>query len=170
LLTVLGVVVLVVAVFALKHPHKTATAAATSTRTPSPTRSSTPGASHSPTGTPTGTPAVTSSASSTPAGHSASSSTHPIPLVVLNNTTVHGLAEQAKATFQAGGWTVTSTGNLTNDILSTCAYYDPDAPGAQAAAEQLQAQFPGIKRVKPKFAGLPAGPIVVVLTPDYPTG
>jgi len=62
---------------------------------------------------------------------------------------------------------VTSTGNLVNDIVSTCAYFDPADPGAEAAARALQAQFPTIKRVAPKFAQLPAGPIVVVLTRDY---
>ena len=62
---------------------------------------------------------------------------------------------------------MTSTGNLTNNIVSTCAYYDPATPGAQAAAQALQTQFPTIKRVVPKFAELPAGPVVVVLTSDY---
>ena len=60
----------------------------------------------------------------------------------------------------------------TNDILSTCAYYDPSVVGAQAAATALQAQFPAIKRVEPQFAELAAynSPIVVILTPDYPGG
>jgi hypothetical protein len=93
-----------------------------------------------------------------------------LPLVVLNNTNVQSLAQQAKATFEAGGWVVTSTGNLTNDIVSTCTYYDPAVSGAQAAATALQKQFPAIKRVRPKFAELPAGPIVVVLTSDYASG
>ena len=31
-------------------------------------------------------------------------------------------------------------------------------------------QFPTIKRVREKFAELPAGPLVVVLTPDYSAG
>jgi LytR cell envelope-related transcriptional attenuator len=90
-----------------------------------------------------------------------------MPLVVLNNTSTHGLAGQAELTFQNGGWTVTGIGNLQNDVVSTTAYYDPADPGAHAAAEALQVQFPRIKRVLPKFAELPAGPIVVVLTPDY---
>jgi len=90
-----------------------------------------------------------------------------VPLVVLNNTTTSGLAQQAAQRFEDGGWTVTSYGNYQNDILSTCAYYDPNVAGAQAAAEALQRQYPTIKRVKEKFDGLPAGPIVVVLTPDY---
>ncbi len=90
-----------------------------------------------------------------------------VPLVVLNNTTTAGLAKQAAQRFRAGGWTVTSSGNLTNNIISTCAYYDPATAGAKAAAKALQAQFPTIKRVEPKFTGLPSGPVVVVLTPDY---
>jgi len=31
----------------------------------------------------------------------------------------------------------------------------------------LQQQFPAIKRVKERFAELPPGPIVIVLTSDY---
>ena len=48
---------------------------------------------------------------------------------MLNNTKITGLATQAKAAFEAGGWTVTSTGNIVNNIISTCAYYDPSVPG-----------------------------------------
>jgi len=90
-----------------------------------------------------------------------------VPLVVLNNTTIHGLAADAAHRFEAGGWTVTRSGNLTNDILSTCAYYEQGDAQAKAAAEALQRQYPTIKRVEPKFPELPDGPVVVVLTPDY---
>ena len=90
-----------------------------------------------------------------------------LPLIVLNNTTTSGLAERAAHDFEAGGWTVTSYGNYTNNILSTCAYYDPDVAGAKAAATALRAQFPKIQRVLPKFSGLQAGPVIVILTPDY---
>lgn len=91
------------------------------------------------------------------------------PLVVLNNTTITGLAEQASERFEAGGWTVTKYDNYQNDILSTCAYYDPDDAGAKAAARALQRQFPTIKRVEPQFAELAVwhSPIVVILMPDY---
>jgi hypothetical protein len=90
-----------------------------------------------------------------------------LPVIVLNNTTITGLAQQAANTFQARGWTIQEVGNLQNDILSTCAYYDPAVPGAQASAKLLRQQFPTIKRVQPRFPELPVGPIVVVLTPDY---
>lgn len=144
------------AVFALRNPHGRTVEAGKATKSVavSSAPASTPASAHP------STPAPTSSASSTTAPGR-------LPLVVLNNTTTPGLAQQAKATFVAGGWTVASVGNLTNNIISTCAYYDPNYPGAQAAAAALQAQFPAIKRTAPKFAQLPAGPIVVVLTPDY---
>ena len=161
---VLGVAVLVVAIIALRHPQgHTARAGAP---TASPTRN-----------TITARPASSSAAPSTPAPSTPSSpstSASPsvpaggkVPLIVLNQTSTIGLAAKAGATFQAGGWTVSSVGSLRNDVISTTAYYDPTVAGAQAAAEALQVQFPAVKRVLPKFAELPAGPIVVVLTSDY---
>ena len=108
-----------------------------------------------------------SSHASSPAHSTPGAAAKRVPLIVLNNTAVHGLAQQAAQRFEGGGWTVTRYGNLTNDIISTCAYYDESDPAAKAAAEALQAQYPTIKRVEPKFAQLPSGPVVVVLTPDY---
>jgi hypothetical protein len=157
-LAVLGIAVAVVALVALRHPNgrqakpvslrttSTATSTVTATKTvPKP-----------PASTPHTTP-----------GSATSATSHPIPLVVLNSTSVQGLADTARQRFEAGGWKVTSADNITNDIISTCAYYDPTSPGAQQAAEQLQQQFPAIKRVKEKFPELPAGPVVIVLATDY---
>jgi hypothetical protein len=165
LLAVLGVVVLVIAIIALRQPnghqaalHTSAVADSSSTGSSAPAPSSTP---------------PTSPSSSSPAAPTSTTptvSTDPlkaIPLIVLNNTNKTGLADTAAGRFRAGGWTVTSTGNLVNTIASTVAYYDPSVANAQAAATALQAQFPAIKRVVAKFSGLPAGPIIVVLTSDY---
>jgi len=162
---VLGVVVLVIAIIALRQPnghqaalHTSAVADSSSTGSSAPAPSSTP---------------PTSPSSSSPAAPTSTTptvSTDPlkaIPLIVLNNTNKTGLADTAAGRFRAGGWTVTSTGNLVNTIASTVAYYDPSVANAQAAATALQAQFPAIKRVVAKFSGLPAGPIIVVLTSDY---
>jgi hypothetical protein len=87
--------------------------------------------------------------------------------VVVQNTGDPELASSAAQSFASGGWTVTETSTFDGDILSTAAYYDPAIPGAQAAAEELRAQFTEIVRVRPKFVGLPSGPIVVVVTNDY---
>ena len=154
-------VVLVVAVIALRHPGSRVATAGSLTH-PTTTSAARTSASSS-------AAATTSPRSTTPAAPTHTAPAR-LPLVVLNNTTTNGLATQAAAAFRAGGWTVTSIGNLSNDIISTCAYYDPSVSGAQASAEALRAQFPAIKRVVPKFDALPAGPIVVVLTSDYATG
>ena len=92
------------------------------------------------------------------------------PLIVLDNTGRPALARGATALFQRAGWTVTDTSTFDGDILSTAVYYDPATQGARAAAEALQLQFPAIQRVRPKFDGLPRGPLVVVLTYDYSQG
>lgn len=155
----------VIAVIALREPNGHVSSAGSALSTPH----GSPTAGHSsPHSTPKTSPPAThsSGASSSPAG---TSSLKSVPLVVLNNTTVTGLASQAADRFRAGGWTVTHFDNYQNDIISTCAYYDPSVPNAQAAAEALQAQFPTIKRIAPQFAELSTyrSPIVVILTPDY---
>ncbi len=160
---------LVVAIIALRSPRgphtkqaaasSAVTSSSTATRSPSPTRSAAPT-----TSTAASTSASRTPATATPTGVKA------VPLVVLNNTTTPGLASVAAQRFKAGGWTVSDTGNLTNDIASTCAYYEAGNTRAEAAAKALQVQFPTIKRVREKFSELPAGPLVVVLTPDYSAG
>jgi LytR cell envelope-related transcriptional attenuator len=155
-------------VIALHSPNGHGSHAAVGSPSVSSTPKSTPPPKSSARSTPTKPP--TTAARPTPRNSPKPTPTAPaakLPLVVLNNTTTTGLAQVARTRFEAGGWTVTSTGNLVNNIVSTCAYYDPTQAGALAAAQALQAQFPAIKRVVPKFAELPPGPIVVVLTSDY---
>jgi hypothetical protein len=167
LLAALGVVVLVIAIIALRQPNGRQAAL----HTGSPV-AGTPTASRSIAAT---TATRSSSVASSTAPASSSSNSAPpvvnpvkaIPLVVLNSTSRGGLAESAAQEFRTGGWTVSSTGNLVNNIISTCAYYDPSVPGAQSEATALMAQFSGIKRVEPKFTPMPAGAIVVVLTSDW---
>jgi LytR cell envelope-related transcriptional attenuator len=160
---VVGIAVLVIALFALRSPNGHGTHAAVG----NPSASSTAKRALAPTSSPKPTTSSTSADRPAPRPSSSPAPAAKLPLVVLNNTTTTGLAQVARTRFEAGGWTVTSTGNLVNNILSTCAYYDPAQAGALAAAQALQAQFPAIKRVVPKFAQLPPGPIVVVLTSDY---
>ena len=175
-------VVLVVAAVALHNPqHHGKTAGGTDKPGPEPTSSvPAPGTSasrHGSAGSGHTTAGHTSAGhTSTPPSSASSGSSADLigalPLVVLNDTEITGLAAGAAQRFENGGWTATY-GNLppdVSDILSTCAYFDPSVANAKAVARALQAQYPTIKRVKPKFEGLPAGPIVVVLTPDYSPG
>jgi LytR cell envelope-related transcriptional attenuator len=153
----LGLVVLVVAVLALREPegHVAAAGSAASNTSPrSPSNTET-----------TSEPAPTDSTEQSPGPADPKS----VPLIVLNNSFVQNLAQQASDQFEAGGWTVTRVDDLQNDIISTCAYFDPTDPAAKAAALALRRQFSGIERVRPKFPELPTGPVVVVLTADYST-
>jgi hypothetical protein len=195
-LAVLGVLVLALAIVALRNPtvsaRDTGTTDVGQTRVDSPppprhTKSMRHSAAPSHRASPSGSgssgssgassgatsqdssgPSASPSDSSSPT--SASEADKRVPLVIENNTSTSGLAAGAESRFEAAGWTVTSIGTLKNDIVSTCAYYDPTQPGAEHAAEALKAEFPDIKRVAPRFAELPAGPVVVVLTWDYQPG
>jgi LytR cell envelope-related transcriptional attenuator len=91
------------------------------------------------------------------------------PLTVLNNTTESGLADQAARQFRGGGWTVVKVGNFTGKIPNTTVYYDPGNDAELAAARALQAQYPAIQRVLPRYDGLPDSVhgVIVVLTPDW---
>jgi hypothetical protein len=169
-LAVLGVAVAVLAIVALGQPKghqasqaKNSVAVTSHAATTPPTNASSPATSVSASTTPSSKSSSSASSTASTAGTGVKS----VPLIVLNSTTQTGLAASAAKTFSSGGWTVTSSGNIVNNILSTCAYYDPSDPQNQVAAEALMAQFPAIKRVVAKFSGLPAGPIVVVLTSDY---
>lgn len=167
LVVCLGIAVLVVAFVALREPkgHVSGHRASSVSHRSS---SSAPG------GSSTAKSSTAPSRRSSSAPHvgdtKSSSSAKTVPLIVLNNTTVQGLAKRAAERFEGGGWTVTRFDNYQNDIVSTCAYYDPAVAGAEAAAQALRRQFPTIKRVKERFPELPSGPVVVVLTPDYSEG
>ena len=165
----LGAAVLVIAVLALRDPKSHVTAG--------PPSASTAAASASKTSVSSSSGSSKKSAGKSSAGDSSASSASvtatgvkSVPLVVLNNSETSGLAKRAANEFRDGGWTVSSTGNLSNNIVSTCAYYDPDVAGSKAAARALADQFPTIRRVKERFAELPSGPVVVVLTPGYSPG
>ena len=169
LLAGLGVVVLVVALIAIRHPNRNGSTPGSATRTVTlpPSSSTTAGSSsRAPS-----TSASSSTSSSAPASGASQALIGALPLVVLNATSTPNLASEAGDKFKIAGWTVTSVDeNYSNNIISTAAYYDPSVANAKAVAETLQHQFPTIKRVVPKFSPLVDGPIVVILTSDYSSG
>jgi hypothetical protein len=84
------------------------------------------------------------------------------PLLVLNNSRIHGLAVSGAATFRNGGWTVTGTGNYSGRLAQTTVFY---AAGYRAAAETLARRFPSVSAVQARPAGVPgSAPLTVVLT------
>ena len=166
-LLLVGVSVAVIAVLALHNPA-TQQAAASETRHGTGGSNSSAGspAGQAPAGSTASASASASASAGSAGGTNSAAGSGKLPLIVLNNTsdTPAGVAADR---FRQAGWTVTDISTFDGGILSTAAYYDPNVSGAEAAANELQQQFPAIHRVKPKFAGLPEGPIVVVLTNDY---
>jgi len=154
-----GVAAGIVAVFAARNPHgrqvngSASVSVTTVTMESGSTRFSTP----------------SSSSSSRPSSSSNSRPSRPqAAIYILNNTTQPNLGTTTAAKFRAKGWHVVGSENYSNDIISSAAYYDPSDPANLAAAQKLQADFPGIQRVVPRFPELPQYPIVVILNPDYP--
>jgi hypothetical protein len=131
-----------------------------------------PSPSLSPSPTPSPEPAELVSPGAVPT-HTAAPSPKPTrvvaPLFVANNTREVGKAHRAAAKFHNGGWPISGTGNYRARHLSeTTVYYTPGSATEKAAAESLHRQFPSVKGVAPRFAGLPGHGLVVVLTADFP--
>ena len=87
------------------------------------------------------------------------------PLTVLNSSRRTGLAARAADGFRAAGWPIAGTGNYRQRVPVTTVYF---APGQEAAARQLVAEFPAIQRVLPRPPDLPGTGLTVVVTREYP--
>ena len=89
-----------------------------------------------------------------------------VNVVVLNNSTVRGLASRAAVDVRGRGWTVVEVGNVTGTTPTTTVYYRP-GNAEEAAARLLGADLRA--RVEPRIDGLPgaADGIVLVVTSDY---
>lgn len=128
--------------------------------TPSPTPTPTPTPSPSVSPTPQRTvPAVEPSATASP-------QVAKLPVTVLNNSRRTGLAADAAGQLSRGGWQIRDVGNFTGRIAESTAYF---APGQESVARTLARQFPAIKRVLPRFRGLPGSGLTLVVTRDWPS-
>jgi hypothetical protein len=91
------------------------------------------------------------------------------PVTVLNNSTIHGLADRAAAAVQARGWQVAQVGNFAGRLAVTTVYFTPGNARQEAAARELAREFSQVTQVLPLYAGLPPTPagIVLVVTKDW---
>jgi hypothetical protein len=166
LLALAGIALLIVGVLALNGSDETPPGAApapTSTASQAPTGTGPPPVSPSPT---------TSAAATVPTATTGSPSPSPVarvPLTVLNNSTIAGLADRAAAAAERRGWRVAQVGNFAGRLPATTVYYTPGNVAEERAARQLAAEFPQIGQVLSRYAGLPPTPagIVLVVTRDW---
>ncbi len=148
-------------------PRPTATqSSATSPRPPSSTSTSiSPTASAPPTTSTTTTTAT--SPGQPPAGDGNGEQAKSVPLRVLNNSKIKGLAAEAKADFESDGWQVVEVGNYSaTNVPTTTAYYRPGT-AEEAAAKALASTF-GMEAA-PRIAGIAAMQpgVIVIVTNDY---
>ncbi len=106
-------------------------------QTPSttPTPSPTPSASATPSASPKPTPEPTPSKSPKPKPtKTATPVSRDTPVVVLNQTTITGLAAQVARSLEADGWQVVGVGNWRGNVPETTVYYLPGDVRAGPAA------------------------------------
>lgn len=171
-LVLAGIALVVIAVIALHHPKgaqspRASVAANATDPEDSPQPSGTTRAATTPKTTPT-TQATSSAARTSPSTTptATTETAHP-SVLVLNNTSDTATTQLAITRFKAKGWPAVDGGSFDGAILTPAVYYDPAVSGAEAAATELQREFPVIARVREKFSGLPSAPIIVILNGDY---
>ncbi|NUS43560.1 MAG: LytR C-terminal domain-containing protein [Mycobacteriaceae bacterium] len=87
---------------------------------------------------------------------------HAIPVRVLNNSLVAGLAANTATKLRTAGWTNVTSGNYAAGTIRTTTVYFGDNPREQAAAEAIASEL-GAHAV-PRFAGIAtAAPGVIVI-------
>jgi hypothetical protein len=80
-----------------------------------------------------------------------------VPVRVLNNSTITGLADRAAGDMRAKGWNVVEVGNYPNGVIPvSTVYFRPgtdEEPAADAVASELgirsQPRFDGIEQASP---------------------
>ena len=124
-----------------------------------------------PTETPTGTqtPAPSVGAESTPTPTLTPSPTptvEKVPVIVLNQTGISGLAAKFQKELEAAGWTVSGIDDFVGNVPATTVYFPPDM---RPAAKLLMREFPVVGRIRPAFSGISTTQLTVILGKDFPT-
>lgn len=85
-----------------------------------------------------------------------------LPVRVLNNGTVAGLAARTSGQLSASGWNIAETGNYSDSVVAkSTAYYS--TPQEQAAAQAIASELGIVAQPRfPEIADSPPGVIVIV--------
>ncbi|MEV0356550.1 LytR C-terminal domain-containing protein [Nocardia sp. NPDC050697] len=146
---------------------ETSTAAPTTTAATTPRATTTASAAASTTATVPETPSAvestTAAAPPPPPPPAAPSVNRAVPVRVLNNSLVAGLAGRTASELGANGWSNVATGNYAGGTLPKTTVFYGDSPAEQAAAEAIAAEIGAV--AEPRFAGISGsepGVIVIV--------
>jgi hypothetical protein len=106
---------------------------------------------------------TTASTASASAPATAGSVDKSVPVRVLNNSTVTGLAARTSSQLAGDGWNVVETGNYPSGVIPKTTVYYGNSPGEQAVAMAIANELGAA--AEPRFAGIadsPPGVIVIV--------
>jgi hypothetical protein len=100
-------------------------------------------------------------------GSGAGGSPATVPVRVLNNSTITGLADRAAGDMRAKGWNVVEVGNYPNGVIPVSTVYYRPGTDEQAAADTVASEL-GI-RSAPRFDGIEqASPgLIVIATSNW---
>jgi hypothetical protein len=160
---VAAVVVVIVLLLALNG--RSTPAGGPALQSPSPVVSEQAPATPPPSSTPTPTPTITPTHHTSPARSRGQHTATAVPVDVLNNSTISGLAHEVAQQVEAKGGPVDVIGNFRGRIAESTLYYDS---GQRDVATILARAMPQIRRVLPRFAGLPGDGLTLVVTRDWP--
>jgi hypothetical protein len=153
----------VLGVYSYASPHTRSTASAATAPSTAPAPAPTTDLADLP---PLATGAIAPTVAPTPAAPAAH-----LPVTVLNETTVTGLAARVAGVLKTGGWPVTPVGAYTaKDVAATTVYFTQGDDAQRASAVALVDQFPQLHGPVPRFFDIPGQPtpgIVVVTTGDW---
>jgi len=85
------------------------------------------------------------------------------PVVVLNGSSVRGLAAKTGQVLTAAGWTVAATDNYARGLPATTVFYPAQLFDA---AQTLARAFPKLTTLQPALEGMSADQLTLVLTGD----
>jgi len=116
-------------------------------------------------------PAATTAVSTRPALTTSTVPTAPavLPVTVLNNSPVEGLAARVAEVLEAGGWPIAELLNYDEtQAEATTVYFTPGNAAEETAAQALIAQFPEITGgAEPRFEGLAGSGLTVAAVGDW---
>ncbi|MGI8720691.1 MAG: LytR C-terminal domain-containing protein [Geodermatophilaceae bacterium] len=163
-LVLLGVILLVFGLITLTtDPDPPTTAGQDSSVTATTLVASTPALSLQPTLSPSATSEPPAQTSAAPPSQEV------LPVTVLNNSAMSGLASRVAVELEAGGWPIAELLNYSEtQVPVTTVFFTPGKPMEKAAAQALAAQFPGITGgAKPRFDGLDGSGLTVAAVGDW---
>jgi hypothetical protein len=153
----------VLGVYSFASPHTRSTASAAAAPSTVPVTAPTTDLSDLP---PLATGAIAPSVAPAPTAPAAH-----LPVTVLNETTINGLAAKVSGAIKAGGWPTTDVGAYTaKDVAATTVYFTQGDDAQRASAVALVDQFPQLHGPVPRFFDVPGQPtpgLVVVTTGDW---